>query len=178
MRKSKPLSLRSNLAKTSTSQLLPSKRPRRLHLTGGAGSRDPSSTRSSKPSKPSKVQESKRAGGGGGAPKGRKPREIYDFLVQILSEQELLISERETTRNNNNRAESCGCALLQRLSKVFQHCGGPLSAATFSSTFQPPPPALHLGGCRHLELIPSQTFRNWQAVPKLATLLQKVRRCM
>ena len=42
--------------------------------------------------------------------------------MQILSLQELLISKRETTRNNNNRAESCGCALLQRLNKVFHHC--------------------------------------------------------
>ena len=44
--------------------------------------------------------------------------------MQILSQQELPISERETTRNNDNRAESCGCALLQRLNKVFQHCRG------------------------------------------------------
>ena len=41
--------------------------------------------------------------------------------MQILSQQELLISERET-RNNNNRAESCVRLHYsnQRLNNVFQ----------------------------------------------------------
>ena len=66
---------------------------------------------------------------------------------------------------NNKQQHSCGCALLnQRLNKVFQHCAGPLSAITFSSSFQPP----QNRGCIRvvvatLSRSTSQTFRNWQS---------------
>ena len=71
----------------------------------------------------------------------------------------------EKAGNNNKQQHSCGCALLnQRLNKVFQHCGGPLSAITFSSSFQPP----QNRGCiwvvvATLSRSTSQTFRNWQS---------------
>ena len=44
-----------------------------------------------------------------------------------------------TTTTGNRQQKLRGVHVLnQRLNKVLQHCGGPLSAAMFSNSFQPP----------------------------------------
>ena len=56
--------------------------------------------------------------------------------MQNCSKQQLLMSKLATTTGNKN----CVAVHLlhQRLERVLRHCGGPLSMAMFSSSFQPP----------------------------------------
>ena len=89
--------------------------------------------------------------------------------MQNCSKQQLLMGKLATTTGNKN----CVAVHLlhQRLTRVLRHCGGPLSMAMFSSSFQPPQnrPLIWLVVAT-LGRSTSQNCCNWQAAPKLQSI--------
>ena len=72
---------------------------------------------------------------------GGKQASLRNVVTSCAELQLAAVAQGQVGNNNNNsRQQNCVAVHLlnQRLNKVLQHCGGPLSAAMFSSSFLPP----------------------------------------